>query len=353
LDLKYSDEQRSLIANARSFFSRECPTTRVRAAEPLGYDSRLWQALQSFAPGELALPSDDALGGLLDYSLVVEAAGFRLAPVPVVEAGVSARVLQACCAPALLQQVALGEKIATLAPRPGPSQLIPAGAIADYIVWFDGNDLLLSETSPDAAHRTPRENLGSAPIGYWDLESPALPRTTLAESADAERLYSVARDTLLALTAASLVGLAAAALEIGVAYARSRKAFGQPIGAYQAIAHPFAKHAAYIDGARLLTRKACWAADNNAPEFSRLASMAYVFASEVAAQTSAHTLHAYGGHGYALESDPQLYYRRSNAWSMAVADPVRELQHVAGGLLAEARPAEVGMGDDRGLSRVN
>jgi hypothetical protein len=47
MDLELSHEQRALVDTFSQFFARECPTTRVRAAEPLGFDEGLWDALVS------------------------------------------------------------------------------------------------------------------------------------------------------------------------------------------------------------------------------------------------------------------------------------------------------------------
>jgi alkylation response protein AidB-like acyl-CoA dehydrogenase len=139
----------------------------------------------------------------------------------------------------------------------------------------------------------------------------------------------LALDELRVLRAAALVGLASAAIEIGARYATVRRAFGRPIGVYQAVAHPFADAASARDGAQLLAWKACWAMEEGRDEGRELAAMAFVFAAETAYQSAAHSLHVHGGYGFMEEYDIQLYYRRAKAWVVSFADPLRELLAVA------------------------
>ncbi|MDT5149754.1 MAG: hypothetical protein QOI01_1487 [Mycobacterium sp.] len=112
---------------------------------------------------------------------------------------------------------------------------------------------------------------------------------------------------------AHLVGLASEAVGIGSRYAVVREAFGQPIGMYQAAAHPFADAVAALHGAQLLDHKACWAMDSAHDDAGVLAAMAFVFAAETAYQATAHSLHVHGGYGFMEECDIELYYCRAKA----------------------------------------
>ena len=64
----------------------------------------------------------------------------------------------------------------------------------------------------------------------------------------------------------------------------------------------------------------------------RLASMAFLFSSEVAFRIAADSLHLHGGYGYTLEYDIQLYFRRAKAWPLAYGDPEDGYQALAAGL---------------------
>jgi alkylation response protein AidB-like acyl-CoA dehydrogenase len=92
-----------------------------------------------------------------------------------------------------------------------------------------------------------------------------------------------------------------------------------------------------IDGARLLTHKAAWASspgaldidDNSIEDQVALASMAFVFASDVAVLATDRSLHFHGGYGFAEEYDIQLYYRRARGWSLVLDDPALECRRLA------------------------
>ncbi len=142
------------------------------------------------------------------------------------------------------------------------------------------------------------------------------------------------------LLAATLAGVADAAMDLGVEYAKVRQQFGVPIGSFQAVQHGLADLPALVDGARLLAHKAAWAGDRDEPghsdvddnditEFATLASMAYVFATDAAARSTDRSLHFHGGYGFSEEYDIQLFYRRARGWPLVLDDPGRECLQLA------------------------
>jgi Acyl-CoA dehydrogenase, C-terminal domain len=211
----------------------------------------------------------------------------------------------------------------SLATRCSPvrDQFLVDGAIADAVLAFDGQTLLYV-TRPDGLPTTARPNLGGLALARWDTHGET---RSLAEGDQARAEFAAALDEVRVLRAAALVGLAFEAVRIGSEYTKVRQAFGQPIGMYQAVAHPFADAVAALDGAQLLVRKACCALDTGQGEGPALAVMAFVFAAETAYQASQHSLHVHGGYGFTEEYDIQLYYRRAKAWAVAFADPRHEL----------------------------
>lgn len=108
--------------------------------------------------------------------------------------------------------------------------------------------------------------------------------------------------------AAFAIGIARAAFEEALGYARERQQFGKPIGKFQAIAHRLVDMDTEIRAARLLVHQAAWLADNNR-QFLKEASQAKVFATEAASKIAAQALHIQGAYGYVLESPAQRYYR--------------------------------------------
>jgi alkylation response protein AidB-like acyl-CoA dehydrogenase len=334
MDLELSPEQRALVDTFSQFFARECPTTRVRAAEPLGFDQGLWDALISMEVPGMGLPERVGGGGasMLDLALVGEEFGQCLAPVPFTEHVVAANL----CASAGLQRVIDGcidgSILATVACCPavdGLAALVPAGAVADVVVVMDGDELVALERHGERPHALSPPNLGSSPLGDVHLDAPGQDRTVLARGSDAWSLLDRAADQRRILMAASLVGVGARAHELGVEYVKVRKAFGVTIGWFQTVAHRLADRCTELDGARLLFQEAAWAHDECEGNASELAAMAFLFASEKAFAAAADSMQFHGGYGYTLEYDIQLYFRRAKAWPLSVGRPDDEYLRLA------------------------
>ena len=108
--------------------------------------------------------------------------------------------------------------------------------------------------------------------------------------------------------ASQSVGLAQACLDASVVYAKERIQFGKPIAQFQAIRWMIADMATEIDAARLLTFNAAAMRDRG-ENFSAAASMAKVFASEMANQVAYRALQIHGGYGYIKDFPVERYYR--------------------------------------------
>jgi alkylation response protein AidB-like acyl-CoA dehydrogenase len=100
--------------------------------------------------------------------------------------------------------------------------------------------------------------------------------------------------------ASQALGIASGAYELALAYSKERKAFGKMISQHQAIQFKLADMATEIDAARLMCLKAAWLKDQN-EDYSIAASMAKVFASEVAMRTTVEAVQIHGGYGYVKE----------------------------------------------------
>jgi butyryl-CoA dehydrogenase len=108
--------------------------------------------------------------------------------------------------------------------------------------------------------------------------------------------------------AAQATGIAQGAFEQALAYAHERQAFGHPISDFQAIQFMLADMATEIDAARLLVRKAAWKQDSGA-RFSMEASIAKLFASELATRVTHKAMQIHGGNGYSREYPVERMYR--------------------------------------------
>jgi butyryl-CoA dehydrogenase len=108
--------------------------------------------------------------------------------------------------------------------------------------------------------------------------------------------------------AAQAVGIAQGAFEEALKYSQQRMAFGHPIAQFQAIQFMLADMATEIDAARLLTRKAAWKQDSGG-RFSMEASIAKLFASEMATRVTHKAIQVHGGYGYSREYPVERMYR--------------------------------------------
>jgi butyryl-CoA dehydrogenase len=108
--------------------------------------------------------------------------------------------------------------------------------------------------------------------------------------------------------AAQATGIAQGAFEQALAYAQQRQAFGHPIADFQAIQFMLADMATEIDAARLLVRKAAWKQDSGA-RFTVEASIAKLFASELATRVTHKAMQIHGGNGYSREYPVERMYR--------------------------------------------
>jgi alkylation response protein AidB-like acyl-CoA dehydrogenase len=104
------------------------------------------------------------------------------------------------------------------------------------------------------------------------------------------------------------VGIARGAFEDALEYAKQRQQFGKPIGKNQAIQWMLADMATEIDAARLLVYRAAYMEDQDV-RFTKEASMAKLFASEIAMRTTVKAIQIYGGNGYMRTYPLERYYR--------------------------------------------
>ncbi|WP_433509463.1 acyl-CoA dehydrogenase family protein [Nonomuraea sp. CA-143628] len=125
--------------------------------------------------------------------------------------------------------------------------------------------------------------------------------------------------------AARAVGVAQAAYDAALGYARERNAFGQPIADFQAVQLKLADMATEIQAARLLTYWAASQADSG-KRVDMEAGMAKYFASEVALKASLESMRIHGGYGYSQEFVVERLYR--DAPLMAIGEGTNDVQRL-------------------------
>ena len=128
-----------------------------------------------------------------------------------------------------------------------------------------------------------------------------------------------------AAIAAIAVGVAQAALDASLEHARSRTAFGGPIGRFQSIAFKCADMAVAVENARNLTYKAAWLRDNGRP-VREAAAMAKLYGSEVAVTATREAVQIHGGYGFMEDSPVARLYR--DAKILEIGEGTSEIQRL-------------------------
>ena len=121
------------------------------------------------------------------------------------------------------------------------------------------------------------------------------------------------------------VGLAQAAYEEALGYAKQRQAFGHPIADFQAIQWMLADAATEIHAARLMIYYAAWLKDQKR-SYTQAASMAKLFATEMAERVCRNAIQIHGGYGYSREYPVERIYR--DARLMTIGEGTSEIQRM-------------------------
>ncbi len=125
--------------------------------------------------------------------------------------------------------------------------------------------------------------------------------------------------------AALATGIARRALEESVQYARERKAFGQPIGGFQAVQFMLADMAKEIEASRLLTMQSAWMIDQGL-RASKYSSIAKCYATDAAMRISTDAVQVFGGNGYTKEYPVEKLMR--DAKLMQIYEGTNQIQRL-------------------------
>jgi alkylation response protein AidB-like acyl-CoA dehydrogenase len=121
------------------------------------------------------------------------------------------------------------------------------------------------------------------------------------------------------------VGLAQGCMEASLSYAKERSAFGKPIGSYQALQFKIADMRVGVETARLATYQAAWLRDQGRP-YKTQASLAKLYASEVAVSCAREAVQVFGAYGYMEETAVARYYRDSKV--LEIGEGTSEVQRI-------------------------
>ena len=341
MNFQLSDQQVLLREQFGKLFRQDSTSARIRAAEPLGFDSALWTQLVAFGAPAMRVP--EALGGgglgLLDAVVVMEEAGRHLLSAPLAEVLTAAGLLASLGGePALswLERIVTDGALVTIVAdaTAGHAVSVPGGAVAEAMIWLDGDAVRLSQLSRPAAST---HYHGSLP--FAEVTPNRADGIVLAHGAESVAAFQAAIEEWKLLIGALLVGSADQALLLAATYAGERSAFGKPIGSFQGVAHPLADSMTDIDGARLLLWRAVWEIATRCREAASTISLASWFAGRSASRAVTRAMRTFGGYGMTMEYDIQIHFRRTRGWMLAAGDPAEELVRAGDRLFGDARVA--------------
>jgi butyryl-CoA dehydrogenase len=158
----------------------------------------------------------------------------------------------------------------------------------------------------EAEHKLGIRGSSTPPVYFSDCRVPK--DALLGEEGDGFKIAMATLDGGRIGIAAQALGIAQAALDASVAYARERVQFGKPIATLQAIQWMIADMATEIDAARLLVYRAASCVDNGRP-YSTEGAMAKLFASETATRVAGKAIQIHGGYGYTESYPVERNYR--------------------------------------------
>ena len=357
MDLDFTEEHEMLREMVRGVCAEYSPLEVVRALEDdeKGYPDELWKQLVELGIVGILVP--ETYGGqgqsLLEAAIVYEELGRALAPIPHFHSAIlSAGALLAAGSDeqkeTWLPGIAAGEKILTPAwlepgngfgakgvqmrATPDGGDFVLSGSklhvnfatAADQLVVLartgDGEedvDLFLVDSHASGVSSEQRLNLGSETTYRVEFEGVRVPASSRIGAAGSG--WSTWRDVMndaIVLAAAQAAGGAKAALEMTIEYANTREQFGKPLGAFQSISHYLADAATAIEGGSTLVTEAAWARSAG-KDTSILAPMAKLFMCHTYRDVTAMCQQVWGGVGFTIEYDIQLYFRRAKQLQMS------------------------------------
>lgn len=308
MNFDFDDDQREIKRTAHDLLASRSSWARVReAAESGAYDPALWAELCELGwPGIAIAEEHGGQGlGLVELCVLLEELGYAGTAAPLLSTALAAVVIQDAGSPEQqarwLPGLARGELTGALGVADdGVAELVADAGDADVIVLVEGGAGRLvtpgeAEIEPVASIDPTRHAARvTAPAGDplpGDVEA-ALAKAAVAVSAE-------------------LVGVCQRALDMSVEYAKDRKQFDTPIGAFQAVAHKCALMLRHTEGARAAAYHGAWAADAAPELLAEASSIAKAAASEAGREVTASAIQVHGGIGFTWEADVHWLFKRA------------------------------------------
>lgn len=357
-----SESQQILKHTANKFLAGECPMAEVRRLmdTPTAYDPELWAKMAG--QGFLGIIFPEECGGMglgvVELILFMEEAGYANLPGPffstVALAGTTINaVASAEQKKKYLSRISSGDARATLAVLESKASWDPAdvemtatggkltgtklfvtdAAAADFIVVVAKNGIYLVDAKAPGLRIDPMNGLDLGRKIYA-VSFSNTPAEKLGNAEGLERALAISATAL----SAELVGAMQRTLEITVAYAKTRKQFGKPIGIYQAVQHQCADMYLETESSRSATYYAAWALQENAVDAATAVAIAKMYASDASRTVGNRGIQVHGGMGFTWENDLHLFYRRAKASETMLGDATFHRERIARLVIDTAGP---------------
>jgi alkylation response protein AidB-like acyl-CoA dehydrogenase len=345
MNFDLSADAQTLGEQAQRLLAARAGPAAARAAMAEGapdHDAALWDEI--IALGWTAARVPEAHGGLglsaEESAVLAEAAGQHLAAAPLISTLLATEALLLAASPA--QQALLLPGLATGTFRIVPAWIEP-GAVTPASVRTRAEAGRLTGTKAPVADLVGASHALVAAAGpdgpsLWIVETAAAtlePVATLdlvrrhgrlildgtpAEPLGSAADYQIWLDRAAVLLAFEAIGTATAAMQMAVAYAKQRTAFGQTIGRYQAVKHKCADMYIKLELARAHALHGL-AMFEGGTELTQAASAARIASLDALAFAAEENIQIHGGIGFTWESDCQFAYRRNRALQAALGGP--------------------------------
>ena len=360
-----TEEEQALADSVRKFVADRSPLTSLRhlitSGEP--YDADVWKQMSAqLGLAGLAIPEE--YGGVgagrsaLSIALTELGAGLVASPLlaGVLAAEVLLRLGDEAAKTELLPRIAGGELIATLAVASDAGGEVTAsgtaagsgdavaltGSVSPVLNGAEAGVLLVPARGPDGGTVIYLVNGDADGLTRTRLtavdHSRSLARLELAGTpgrplaGDSAAALSAAADLANLALASESAGAMKACLDMTSAYARIRVAFGQPIGAFQAVKHKLADMEKSWELGNAAVRDAARAGDADRGRFGVAASVARVLLAGAYAEAAVDTVQLHGGIGFTWEHDAHLYYKNGLSNKVLLGGPGEQLDRLADSL---------------------
>lgn len=366
MNFDLSDKQTALQQGARQFLEESYSTDQMREAEQSseGFPIGVWeQGSKHGWPGVL-VPEEfgGGGGGLLDACVLFEEIGRAGAALPLVaSSGIAATILKASpqgehrdralaevasgkiVAPALVDEQGRNEWDEVRLPLSGEGEnlllsgkkiLVPFGSAADELLVSavaSSGETVLVVVDPAAEGVTIARHHAriGVPLSSVDFDQVRISgERVIHRGEDARAALHAGLQAGSLLATAEAVGLSDALTVMAAKYVTERKAFGQSIGTFQAVAHPVADMKGAADAIRILAQEAAWRVDTGRDADEEIASTK-ALANEFFERTGNDTFRFHGANGYSIDYDVQLFLRRIQAFCQTLGETQESLSRAA------------------------